>query len=769
MTEYHGEQYRYWRLQIDASTAGSTFLVSPYEMEIRASVGGTDQCNGGTASASHSNVTAGNLFDNNTSSYWNNGSPGVPSWIQYDFGPGVSVSVGEIAIIPRYTNQAPKDFRLQGSNDNASWVDVAEWIGVTSWSNAVWKYFEVVTVSLTVATSDISTLYAIGEFANADLVAPYALWQSMSIGAVTLPYGVEVGAALSAPFSIEVGAALSAPFVIGNTVEASLSANYGVSIGADLVFTQYYTAGRAIVLPYAKLAVVSSAMSFTYGSSIETKVSLEVAYDILPHNIASASLIMWYIGLASTYTQQVDAYLLVGQRRIDLLSVDVGLAEGNYAWSGSASVHNELDFQSLPVEAQVVLVIGDTEFTMSVDSRSTTKETGLTSFTISLISDTSRLAEPRAARISFIAETDMMASDIAAAVVGPIEWGMLDWPIMNGRVAFHDTTPLAIAAAVANAAGGVIETMPNGTLKSRHLFPVRVPDWPIATPDFMLTDNDIFSVQESYRRIIPVTKVTVRDWQPNSTGRLAVEVDTRLRGLNHGYPRYYPGGHIHVLVHASPGVNGVSLQASAGELWPGNPQEWTESTDLVFMDAETVTLPNQAYAITSWQWLGVDLGQPVLGPDGLTISVDQSGLSVLRVVVLRRALSWKLIAPWKLSGESSFPIVLVATATDGDHTTASETVVLRGEGLYQGSDILEPMASTVDARCERGRAVIDAGEPLQDVVITTIFTPGALVGQLVAVNDSTPTGWRGQVKSVRHVIEQGRASTVLDMVRYVSI
>ena len=136
--------HRYWRINVTASTSGSSDnLTSFYELELRATVGGADQCNGGTASASHNTSTAYRLFNNNDGAdYWTNGGPGVATWVQYDFGAGVTVGVGQIRMLPRNSLMCPKDFTLQWSDDGTNFTVAATWTGIsTGWTGGVERFF----------------------------------------------------------------------------------------------------------------------------------------------------------------------------------------------------------------------------------------------------------------------------------------------------------------------------------------------------------------------------------------------------------------------------------------------------------------------------------------------------------------------------------------------------------------------------------------------------------------------------------------------------
>jgi hypothetical protein len=156
-----GGTHRYWRIYITESTAPDN-IIRGYEAEFRGSVGGPDQCTGGTASASHNSSTAYKLFnDNGASDYWiSNTSPSMPCWFQYDFGSGNAVAVAEWGFMPGNSGsditQSPKAFSLQWSDDGTSFTTLKSWSDVTSWTAGVQKLFAIdnVTTYLNLISSD---------------------------------------------------------------------------------------------------------------------------------------------------------------------------------------------------------------------------------------------------------------------------------------------------------------------------------------------------------------------------------------------------------------------------------------------------------------------------------------------------------------------------------------------------------------------------------------------------------------------------------------
>jgi hypothetical protein len=116
--------HRYWRVYITAATG--TPHLDTSEIEFRASVGGADQCVGGTAI--YSNQTGGfeaaKAFDDTTSTTWyiNQGTFALPQWIGYDFGAGNAKDVVEFALTCWQPGESPKDFQLQYSDDGSTWT-----------------------------------------------------------------------------------------------------------------------------------------------------------------------------------------------------------------------------------------------------------------------------------------------------------------------------------------------------------------------------------------------------------------------------------------------------------------------------------------------------------------------------------------------------------------------------------------------------------------------------------------------------------------------
>lgn len=127
--------HRYWRLVITANAGDADFLAIS-ELEMRATAGGADQCNGGTPSASSINTgaEADKAFDNNATTRWSTGPAGVTTGtLAYDFGSAVTVAEYTIQSHPTLPARSPKDFTLQWSDNGTAWT-VADSRAATAWT-----------------------------------------------------------------------------------------------------------------------------------------------------------------------------------------------------------------------------------------------------------------------------------------------------------------------------------------------------------------------------------------------------------------------------------------------------------------------------------------------------------------------------------------------------------------------------------------------------------------------------------------------------------
>ena len=124
--------YRYYRLVFSKSSNNDNRYYTVNEWELYEQVGatGTNLCIGATASASgnYGSQVASLAIDGNPTTCWESSLYGAPSWLKVDLG---AEHVARSMVIKSTAAQAeiPKDFVLQGSNDNSTWTVIETYTG----------------------------------------------------------------------------------------------------------------------------------------------------------------------------------------------------------------------------------------------------------------------------------------------------------------------------------------------------------------------------------------------------------------------------------------------------------------------------------------------------------------------------------------------------------------------------------------------------------------------------------------------------------------
>lgn len=117
--------YRYYRLVFSKNSNNDNRYYAINEWGLYEQVGatGTNLCVGATASASgaYGSQAASLAIDGNSTTYWESGLSGAPSWLKVDLG---TAQIARSMIIESTTHpgEIPRDFTLQGSNDNSTWT-----------------------------------------------------------------------------------------------------------------------------------------------------------------------------------------------------------------------------------------------------------------------------------------------------------------------------------------------------------------------------------------------------------------------------------------------------------------------------------------------------------------------------------------------------------------------------------------------------------------------------------------------------------------------
>lgn len=767
--------HRYWRIYMTASTSGSDMVLAFYEIEMRGSVGGADQCNGGTPSASHYTENAYKLFNNNPSDYWINYGPSADTWIVYDFGVGVAVNVAELRLLARNTYQSPTAFSLEYSEDGSLWNSAASWSGVTGWISGVEKLF-VPPPTLVGGQSDHPFAmalaadghhpYASGEWCHRQCATVYGLLLS---GARHQPWEMgEVVRGVTQGFSHWVEGAIQQPFSPILSLAHTQPWQQFISHAnrQPLFYTLHQKNQQVCSVHHGVWADHSQPIVATWAlvGSLKHPFTLH-----LRNPVASALLGFWDLAThhciirssAPVLTLAAPAGVGTGLGRpLPLHKARVTHTAEAFGWSATLHLAREADFAALTLDDSFMIQINGEPYTLLVDGKQLYRTgDGRVERILYGISPAARHASPRGAVVGQEWSGSLRAREAVELLLGEsVEWLLPDWRIPAGGLRVADRLPMVCAQQIAESVGGVVQSRPAGQVVVRPRFPCSVPEWSTATPHHLLTDSqDILAmrmVQESRAR---VDQVVVRTGPvAGSLGAAAVtlQADRRPEGPNQGRKHFFPGEAAHIVMTPRLASETLQVTTSAGLLRSAGPLQWQRTEDLAFVASNQAKLTTPMVKLLSVQWLGNGLGVPVVQGDGLTLRTPLAGTAVARVTYEVAAEGYTVQVPAQMAGQEPFSILVTAS---GWRAGAGflEVAMQRGAAEYPVQRVVAPLLANHYLLSLRAKAELDQGDALQRVELTILYRPGLEPGQLVAVQDGGyGRTFRGVVREVSHELER---------------
>lgn len=144
---------------------------------------------------------------------------------------------------------------------------------------------------------------------------------------------------------------------------------------------------------------------------------------------------------------------------------------------------------------------------------------------------------------------------------------------------------------------------------------------------------------------------------------MSAEVDSRDPadgGLNGGVTSFLPGDKVAILVYRSANTKIDAITTSAGSASQGAVIDVVKKdVEVMFEDTKTASLPVPCKSISSYKWVGRNLGTPALTSDKQNIQVPTKGVAVLNLTVVAEATTVELTSPLTVDGLSDFTILVL--------------------------------------------------------------------------------------------------------------
>lgn len=476
--------------------------------------------------------------------------------------------------------------------------------------------------------------------------------------------------------------------------------------------------------------------------------------------LTSAHANYWDLGSWAPVATPAPVICTVGGVVVDVASLSIG-QENGAQWSADINLADPADLDRFAIDALFTLQVGGQTWSLWVDRRTLARSGGdvqggaATDAGIFALGSPVGLDHPRAAPITKTWAVPIMASAAVAELLGSVDWAMVDWSIPPDRLAVVDASPLAAARSVVQAAGGVLEMSPDGSIRARPEYPITLPDWAGATPDHIITEIDsIFGLDEQLAVEQLVDSVRVYDADAAELGsggdRLEFQADEAdgLWGTVTAYPS--PWRELTLRTSAGGRVAVLGRGASAREV-----VETVEFSD----GAGSVGYPMAG--LSSVTWITASLGGVSWTPQGSQVKAEIAGYSLASVAYITSYYYWRVFA------NQSTPAQFILEDADDSGSPAGiiDVTCVRGDGTHPGPDVLDSLLGSEAAAVARGRRELDAGALHSLVALTCPFLPAVRAGHLVEIAESRNATWRGMVSGVRHERSGPLPSTTLQIIR----
>lgn len=488
----------------------------------------------------------------------------------------------------------------------------------------------------------------------------------------------------------------------------------------------------------------------------------------------------WGLLEAAVTVRTTRPYLVRQGQTVELSEASVNLDEGGQFWRMRAQLARSTDYFAMSAGDAVTLNLFGDEYAFVVESlsrdRASKSRGGGTEqrFEITCRSPLWLSLGPNAEPVTRTWDSAATARAVVEELAGEtVDWRILDWTIPAGRLAAVEESPISIIARIADTAGAIVESAPDGELVVRYRYPVSIPAVPTATVDHQLAESaDILRLSERIESGAGFDRLVLSD-RSEGQGYLTAERDPDQSEVILG------GEAQRFLAFHSADVEIAQVLISEGTLIDlGEADIEIEDEEVTFSNTDEARASKPVRSGFSYTWYGTGLGAITVGADGMTLRAASSGVAIARVSYTTRARRYSLKAPTTSGGRSEFPIAVYVIGALLDEAgtvgTALRIVVQRGAGAKTGDDIIAPLAGNAAVLLNRGRNEIDAAAAKGVVGLETAYRGDAtgsspvLPGQLIAVEDTQlGAGWRGKVVNVEHrVTGRTGTSTALTIERF---
>jgi len=289
----------------------------------------------------------------------------------------------------------------------------------------------------------------------------------------------------------------------------------------------------------------------------------------------------------------------------DFVSFTITQDEGEPFWRCSIQLSRPQDaIEFKPTDSFEVNLMGEL-FSFYVESVTInrTSPVGVTA-SVEGVGLGADLQPPRCDTLSKLWDVDVQAFDVVNELLeGRVDsWNMVNWTIPGNRLSIDMGSRVDLAKSVVEAAGGVLESLPNGLFTVRKKFPLSPLQYGTQPPDLIIDEVvDIESVTFNYQNAQYVDWVRIRDIDDSGvsdTVEMVFDKNTQLAGTLRVYP--HPWRKVH-LEHTGPTNIQLDLIGEVVRTVPDPADDPSEELLSIFEGTGTTQFPVEDFQTIRWQ------------------------------------------------------------------------------------------------------------------------------------------------------------------------
>lgn len=295
--------------------------------------------------------------------------------------------------------------------------------------------------------------------------------------------------------------------------------------------------------------------------------------------------------------------------QFDFQNFTITQDEGDPFWRCTLALANPVDAFSFKPNDQFELNIMGELFQFLVNSVSISRSSPVDiTATVEGVGVGALLDVPRASALTQVWDVDATAHDIVAELLDTHldSWEFVNWAIPGNRLSVENGSKIELAKTVVEAAGGVLESFPNGEFLVRKKFPSSPLKYATATTDLLIDEVlDISSISFNYQNSRYVDWVRIRDVDESGVSdnvEIIFDDETELSGTLKVYPKPWRSVH---LEHTGPDNIVLELIGEVTRLVPDPEDDPNEELVEIYEGKGTVKYP--IVDIVSIRWQARDL------------------------------------------------------------------------------------------------------------------------------------------------------------------